>query len=314
MTDSGSLTSRGLAAHAGRPTAEVLDPGARTTIQDLGRPGHAHLGVPRSGAADRLAFTLANRLVGNAEDAPALETTLRGPTLRFTHAATVALSGADVDATVDGRPIAMHAPHRMRPGQVLRVGHATRGLRTYVAVRGGIDAPRTLGSASGDQLTGLGPPPLETGDCLPVGRLQLAAPSVDVAPVPTLSPRPVLRVVLGPREDWFAPDAVTALLSERFVVGTQVDRIGARLRGPLLTHRFSEQLRSEGMVAGAIQVPSSGDPILLLADHPTTGGYPVIAVVVEEDLPRAAQLRPGDEVRFGLRARVAGPPRTDRLV
>lgn len=287
-------------AAAGEPVAVVVDPGARTTLQDLGRPGQAHLGVPPSGAVDLAAFMLGNRLAGNTEDAPALETTLRGPTLRFVRAATVVLTGAPVDAQLDARPVAMHAPIPVRPGQVLTVGAATRGLRTYVAIRGGFDAPRVLGSVSNDELTGLGTPPLAEGDALRAGDLALAAPAVDVAPVPAVPPSPTLRVVLGPRDDWFAPDAVTALLTEAFVVTSSVNRIGARLDGPALTHREDAQLRSEGVVTGALQVPPSGNPILLLADHPTTGGYPVIAVVLRDDLPLVAQARPGDKLRFAV--------------
>jgi biotin-dependent carboxylase-like uncharacterized protein len=283
-----------------RPAAplEIIDPGSRTTIQDLGRPGYAHLGVPHSGATDRAAFTLANRLVGNAEDAAALETTIRGPEVKVLVPLTIALTGAEVDAMLDGRSLSMHAPIHVRAGQVLRIGAAKTGLRTYLAVRGGIKAPLTFGSASSDQLTGLGPPPLKAGDRLAVGSEALDAPTVDIAPVKRPSAEPVLRVVLGPREDWFAPDAITALLRAPFSVTPQVDRIGARLRGPELILRTADELRSEGMVAGALQVPPSGEPILLLADHPTTGGYPVIAVVVDEDLPIAAQLRPGNSVRF----------------
>lgn len=292
---------------------EVLDAGARTTIQDLGRPGHAHLGIPASGAADQESCTLANRLVGNAEGAAVLETTLRGPVLRFIAPATVALAGADVDAALDGRPVAMRAPFRIRQGGELRVGTAARGLRTYIAIRGGIDAPLVFGSASSDQLTGLGPAPLRAGDTLDLGTQALAAPMVDVAPVPTLGPEVTLHVVPGPRDDWFAPDALTALLTQPFAVGGQVDRIGARLTGPALTHRSTDELRSEGVVRGSIQVPPSGDPILLLADHPTTGGYPVIAVLVEAAQARAGQLRPGDVVRFRLRPGLPAEPRSEHF-
>ena len=293
--------------------ATVLDAGGRTTIQDLGRPGHGHLGVPPSGAADRASFTLGNRLVGNAEDAPALETTLRGPTLRFERAATVVLTGARVDATLDGRPIAMDAPFAVRPGEELAIGTASRGLRTYLAIRGGLLANRTFGSVSHDELTGLGTPVLVAGDGLRLDDLALDAPAVDVAPVRPLAEAPTLRVILGPREDWFAPDAVTALLTEAFEVTARVNRIGARLSGPPIVHREQAELRSEGVVAGSLQVPPSGDPILLLADHPTTGGYPVIAVVIDADLPLAAQLRPGGRVRFAEVPPPAQAPDTARL-
>lgn len=277
---------------------EVVAGGGRTTVQDLGRSGHAHLGVPPSGAADRRSFMLANRLVGNPEDAAGLETTMTGPVLRFSVAATIALTGARVDATLDGRPVAMDCPVRVPAAGVLAVGTATRGLRTYLAVRGGLTGEPVFGSLSSDQLTGLGPPPLVAGDRLAVGDGALTDPVVDVAPVRELAAEPVLRVLIGPRDDWFAPDALTALLTEPFRVQSQVDRIGARLAGPPLRWREARELRSEGMVTGALQVPPSGDPILLLADHPTTGGYPVVAVVVDDDLPLAAQLVPGMTVRL----------------
>jgi biotin-dependent carboxylase-like uncharacterized protein len=307
-------TSRGLLAPGSlADLVEVLDAGARTTIQDLGRPGNAGLGVPPSGAADLVAYTLANRLVGNGEGAPALETTLRGPTLRFDAPVTVAITGADVDATVDGRAVAMHAPFRVRIGEVLAVGQARRGLRTYIAVRGGLDAPLTLGSASHDELTGLGPAPLRAGDRLGLGPHALAAPSVDVAPVRAMAASPVLDLVPGPRDDWFAPDAMTTLLGNPYTVSDQVNRIGARLRGPELVRRTDDELRSEGIVRGSIQVPPSGWPIVLLADHPTTGGYPVIAVLTEASQPVAAQLRPGDVVRFRIPPGVPGAPRSEHF-
>lgn len=277
----------------------VLEPGARTTFQDLGRPGHAHLGVPVSGAGDRASLMLANRLVGNPEGAAALETTLSGPRLRAERALTVALTGAPVDAELDGRPVAMNAPVAVAAGAILTVGTARSGLRTYVAVRGGLAAPvEHFGSASADQLSGLGPAPLAAGDRLALAGLALAPPAVDVAPVAPPPAAPVLGVTLGPREDWFAPDALTSLLDAPFTVAPQLDRIGVRLRGPELPWRRRHELRSEAVVPGAIQVPPSGDPILLLFDHPTTGGYPVIATVAEADLAVAAQLRPGQRLQF----------------
>lgn len=288
------LTTRPGTAPAG---AEVIAGGSRTTVQDLGRPGFAHLGVPRSGAADPPALMLANRLVGNPEGAAALETTLTGPTLRFLRAASIALAGADVEATLDGRPQAMRALIAVRPGQLLELGSADRGLRTYLAVRGGIDVPHALGSASSDQLTGLGPAPLRAGDVLAFGASALALPSVGIAALPA-PVRGLARVRLGPRADRFAPDAITTLLSARWRATSAIDRIGVRLDGPALQLADDRPMRSEGMVLGAIQVPPSGQPIVMLADHPTTGGYPVIAVVEEADLPVLAQLRPGGAVAF----------------
>lgn len=282
---------------------EVLRPGAFTTIQDLGRPGHAHIGVPRSGAADRKALRLANRLVCNDASAAALETTLVGPRLLFHRRALVALTGAPVSS----RP--MNEPFEMEEGAVLEVGTAHRGLRTYIAFAGGIRAPLTLGSAATDVLTGLGPAPLARGDLLKIGeRGAKPTPWCGFGPSLPQKERPqalrgpdgtaVLRVISGPRADWFAPAAVTQLSRGSFKVSPQSNRIGVRLDGPELVRSRPGELPSEGLVPGSLQVPGDGRPILLLADHPTTGGYPVIAVVHSDDLCLAAQLRPGERVRF----------------
>jgi biotin-dependent carboxylase-like uncharacterized protein len=279
---------------------EVIDPGGLTTVQDLGRPGWAHLGVPPSGAVDRAALRLANRLVGNDEGAAALETTLRGPALRFDRPAVVALAGAPVPARAGERELAMHATEAVAAGEVVRLGTARTGLRTYLAVRGGIAAEPVLGSAATDLLTGLGPDPLAAGARLRLADRARAWPAATVAPVPALAPDPVLGVVAGPRDDWFAPAALDVLRTARWAVAPVSNRVGVRLTGPRLERVRDDELASEGVLAGALQVPPSGTPILLLADHPTTGGYPVIAVVVTADLPRAGQLRPGDEVRFAL--------------
>lgn len=272
---------------------EVIAPGMLTTIQDLGRPGWAHIGVPRSGAADRRSLRLANRLVGNDDDAPALETTLQGPELRAAMDITIALTGAPVDTAP------MNTPLALRAGDVLTVGMAQRGLRTYIAFAGGIDVAPLLGSVATDLLTGLGPAPLRRGDRLALrsGR-DSVAPAPELPPVAEIPDEPVLRIILGPRDDWFSAEAVTLLTNEPFTVTPASNRIGLRLDGPALLRSLADELPSEGLVPGAIQVPPSGHPILLLVDHPTTGGYPVIAVVRSDDLPLAGQLRPGQSVRF----------------
>jgi biotin-dependent carboxylase-like uncharacterized protein len=266
---------------------EVVRTGLLTTLQDRGRPGYAHLGVPPSGAADDRAYELGNLLVGNVPGAAALEATLEGPTLRFDGPATVAVTGG---ATI--------APHRVEQGGVLEVGRLRSGVRAYVCVRGGIDAEPTLGSRSTDLLTGLGPPPLRAGDVLGVGQ----DPPNPLGPATVLGrvlpAEPVLRVRLGPRADWFAPAAVEALCSEPWRVSSSSNRVGVRLEGPRLERSREGELLSEGLVTGAIQVPPSGQPILLLHDHPTTGGYPVIAVVRSDDLWLAGQLAPSMRVRF----------------
>lgn len=277
---------------------EVLDPGLLTLVQDLGRPGLAALGVGRSGAADRPALTLANRLVGNAEGAAALELTLGGLRLRFHRGAWVALAGAPAPLAVGARAAAAHSPVYVPAGAVLRVGQPARGLRSYLAVRGGIDLPPVLGSRASDVLSGIGPEKLTRGQKLPLGNEIAGDPVVDLAPVAELPEVPVLRVLPGPRQDWFTPHALAALCGSPYQVTPASNRIGVRLAGPRLDRAREGELPPEGMVGGALQVPPNGQPVLFLADHPVTGGYPVIGVVLAEDLPAAAQLRPGQRLRF----------------
>jgi biotin-dependent carboxylase-like uncharacterized protein len=276
----------------------VRKPGLLTTVQDLGRPGLAHLGVPTAGAADRRAFGLANRLVGNRPGAAALEITLAGPELELEAGGWIALTGGRVTAHLDGRPVPMDMAVRADPGQVLRVGSVTSGLRAYLAVRGGIDVPPVLGSRSTDTLAPVGPPRLEQGARLPVGDLAGGDPFRQVAPTPPVDPEPVLRTVRGPRDEVFTHDAVRGLIGAAWTVTSDSDRTGVRLDGPVLERRRRVELASEGMVEGSLQVPPDGHPILFLANHPTTGGYPVIAVVVGADLSLAAQARPGTRMRF----------------
>jgi biotin-dependent carboxylase-like uncharacterized protein len=276
----------------------VLASGLLTTVQDRGRPGWASIGVTRSGAADRQAAALANRLVGNDAAAAVLEVTVGGLQVQAGRTLLVAVSGAPAPVTVDGRAAPFDAPLTLRPGQVLGLGNPAVGLRSYLAVRGGIGVPPVLGSRSTDTLSGLGPAPLRPGDVLPVGALAAAEPVVDVAPVGAPSSRPVLRVLPGPRRDWLAPTAWTALTTEDWTVSPDSDRVGLRLAGPRLDRARTDELPSEGLVPGAVQVPPDGAPVLFLVDHPVTGGYPVLAVVTTDDLPAAAQLRPGDRVRF----------------
>jgi len=279
---------------------EVVRAGPLTTVQDLGRPGLAHLGVGHSGAADRPAARLGNRLVGNAESAATLEVTLGGLALRFGRTGTVALTGAPVPARVSGSAVAMHTPIVLNAGDTLELGLAERGVRTYVAVRGGVAVEPVLGSRSTDTLSGLGPPSLTDGTRLPVGDAVIGFPNVDVAPVPELPAEVLLRARRGPRDDWFTDEAPNALTSEPYEVTPQSDRIGLRLRGPALERQRTEELPSEGLVEGALQVTPDGMPVLFLADHPVTGGYPVIAVVDTEHIHLAAQARPGQMIRFRL--------------
>ncbi|MGW0819029.1 5-oxoprolinase subunit C family protein [Streptomyces viridiviolaceus] len=276
----------------------VVRAGALTTVQDLGRPGHAHLGVPRSGALDAPAAALVNRLVGDPPEAAVLETTLDGCALRPRSAVTVAVGGAPCRVTVDGRPVPWGAPVDVPAGALLNVSAADSGVRTYVAVSGGILVEPVLGSRSTDLLSGLGPPPLTDGAVLPLGRPREPHARVDVAPQPAPPAELVLRVTPGPRDDWFTPEAVRTFTSRPYRVSPASNRIGLRMDGPALQRARPGELPSEGMVLGAVQVPPDGRPVVFLADHPTTGGYPVIGVVRAADLPAAAQAVPGTPVRF----------------
>ncbi|MES4903922.1 MULTISPECIES: biotin-dependent carboxyltransferase family protein [unclassified Streptomyces] len=276
----------------------VVRAGALTTVQDLGRIGHAHLGVPRSGALDEPALRLANRLVGNPEGAAALETTLTGCAVRLRREATVAVTGAPCPVTVDGRPAAWGAPVRVRAGALVDVGAATHGVRGYLAFGGGVAAEQVLGSRSTDLLSGLGPPPLTDGAVLRLGAPVGPAPAVDAAPCPGPPRELVLPVALGPRDDWFTARALRTLATGEFRVSAASNRIGLRTEGPSLERAREGELPSEGMALGALQVPPDGRPVLFLADHPTTGGYPVVGVVPEPHLAAAAQAVPGTVVRF----------------
>ncbi|MDQ1043814.1 biotin-dependent carboxyltransferase family protein [Streptomyces sp. V4I2] len=276
----------------------VVRAGALTTVQDRGRPGHAHLGVPHSGALDGPAAELANRLVGNRPEAAVLETTLNGCAVRPRSTVTVAVAGAPCRVTVDGRPVAWGAPVRVPAGALLDVGAAVSGVRSYVAVSGGVAVEPVLCSRSTDLLSGLGPPPLTDGTVLPLGSPEVPHARVDVAPQPAPPAELVLRVTAGPRDDWFTAEAVRTFTSRVYRVSSASNRIGLRTEGPALERARSGELPSEGMVLGAVQVPPDGRPVVFLADHPTTGGYPVIAVVRAADLPAAAQAVPGTPVRF----------------
>jgi biotin-dependent carboxylase-like uncharacterized protein len=276
---------------------EVVRAGSLTTFQDRGRPGLAHLGVPPSGAADPLAYELANQAVGNEPGAAVLEATLVGPALQFAEAPVVAVTGAEAGATISGRPLDRGTPAHAAAGEVLELGACRDGVRAYISVRGGFAVEATLGSRSHDLLTGLGPAPLHDGDLLPVGPEPLPHAARVTAP-----PRgePVLTVIPGPRDDWFPAGALAALVETSWRVSTTSNRIGIRLEGPSLPRLDRGELLSEGLVTGSIQVTSAGQPILLGPDHPTTGGYPVIAVAVAHDLALAGQLGPGATVRFAL--------------
>ena len=278
----------------------VVAAGPLTTVQDLGRPGHAVIGVSGSGALDRGAIRLANRLVGNPEGAAGLEITVGGFSAVFDTDAWIAVTGAWGDVRVAGQPIDPNHAVAVAAGSLVEIGMASSGLRYYLAVRGGIDVPAVLGSRSRDILSGIGPAPVSDGDLLPVGvRPTVPVPGFDIAP---WSPPPLgaveVPLIVGPRDDWFSPTALDLLFTTTWAFGAASNRVGARLDGPPLARTGGGELPSEGMVAGAIQVPPSGQPTVLLADHPVTGGYPVIAVVASAALDVFAQLRPGQPLSF----------------
>ncbi|HEX5541406.1 MAG TPA: biotin-dependent carboxyltransferase family protein [Micromonospora sp.] len=275
---------------------EIIRAGALTTVQDLGRPGWAHLGVPRSGALDIPALRRANHLVGNPPGHAGLETTLTGCALRLRSPGTLAVTGAQARVRVAGQTVDLGRPVAVPEGAVVDIGPARRGVRSYVAVNGGIATDPVLGSRSTDTLAGLGPVPLRDGDLVPLGPATPLPPTSEPVPPPPAPEVLELPVRLGPRDDWFTPAAIETLLGTAYTISMMSNRVGARLTGTPLPRARTGELPSEGIVLGAVQVPADGQPLVFLADHPTTGGYPVIAVV--EEVAPLAQARPGTTVRF----------------
>lgn len=280
---------------------EVLSTGPLALLEDLGRRGHAGIGVGRSGAADRGALRLANRLVANPEELAAIEITFGGLGVVARGCDVwVAVVGASVPLRVDRSAEAARSVVLLRDGQQLSVGPPEHGLRSYLAVRGGFDVVATLGSRSADIMSDIGPGPLAVGDLLPIGPAPSDFPLLDHAPaIPRQKGIVTLGVVRGPRDEWIEdPDL---LVHTTWSASDRSNRVGMRLEGERLAYqpgREDEQLPSEGAYRGAIQVPSGGQPVVFLADHPVTGGYPVVAVVIDADVDRAAQVRPGQSLRF----------------
>ena len=282
----------------------VADPGLLTTVQDLGRFGYQRVGVPPSGPMDRAAFVVANRLVGNPDAAAALECTIKGPRLEVRQTAVVAVTGATMGFSVNGQEAAAWTAVCVRPGDVLGFQMASAGCRAYLAVAGGIDVPLALGSRATylrGRLGGLGGRGLQKGDALPVG-----APPPGAREGRTVLPalRPVYpaerecRVILGPQDDRFTPEGIRAFLEGPYDVTPQADRMGYRLKGPEIAHARGHDIVSDGIPLGGIQVPGEGQPIVLLVDRQTTGGYTKIATVIGADIGAIGQTRPGHRVRF----------------
>ena len=286
---------------------EVLDPGLLTTVQDAGRKGWARYGVPPSGPLDEVAFTAANVLVGNPPDAAALEITLTGPTLRVRRECLIAVCGATFDLWVGTLPVPTWHAVYVRAGQIVTFGTRRSGARAYFAISGGIALPPFLGSQATylpGGFGGLDGRALRAGDRLPLGDAtagNVVPRAGRVWPVdrrPPYTPQPTLRVVLGPQDDYFTAEGLATFLNSAYQLTPEADRMGVRLQGPPIAHRGSTGIVSDGVVTGSVQVPPDGQPIVMLADHQTTGGYPKIATVVRADLPLLAQCLPGDQIRF----------------
>jgi biotin-dependent carboxylase-like uncharacterized protein len=281
----------------------VLSPGSYTTVQDRGRTGYQHLGIPLSGVLDRFAFRVANLLAGNAEDCAVLEMTVIGPRLEALGEADVGLSGADLGATLNGKPVPLWTSFRVAAGDMLAIQQFKSGCRAYLAVTGGIQVPRVMGSRStyvGGKLGGFGGRPLRESDILSRGEGDLLKTPRQMPGqwIPEHTDPIVLRAVAGPQDDFF-DQGLDIFFSSTFSVSTKADRMGYRLQGPVITHRQAapKSIISEPSMPGSVQIPADGQPIVLLVEQ-TVGGYSKIATVISTDLARIAQAIPGDPVRF----------------
>jgi biotin-dependent carboxylase-like uncharacterized protein len=282
----------------------VQSPGMFTTVQDLGREGFGPMGISASGAADAMALRIGNLLVGNVEGSAGLEMTLAGGTFQFPNGAVFALTGSDFGAALDDAPVSLWTSFEARPGQSLRLGATRGGARSYLCVAGAILAPAFLGSASTHALSGLGGwegRALRRGDALPMGKPceKFRKRAVVSEALARFAPRNVLRVTEGPQFNWFPEASRQLFFSTPYSVAEESNRVGIRLEGsPVPASASSEEMITEGVSLGAIQVPPGGKPIIVFVEQQTTGGYPKIANVIAADLHKVGQLRPRDEIRF----------------
>jgi antagonist of KipI len=282
----------------------IIKAGMLTTIQDTGRWGFQSRGVPVAGPMDPVSHRLANALVGNDRDAASLEITLLGPELEFEDERLVAVAGADFELSLDDRPVASHAPFVVVVGSRLRFGARRLGARAYLAVSGGIAVPLTLGSRATHLVSaigGLNGRPVTAGERLPLGeptRAHGAALAPQTAVVPLPDHHALIRVLPGPQVEYFSADALDILQSAPYTVAPNSDRMGFRLDGPRLTHTRGADIISDATPLGVLQVPASGQPIVLMADRQTTGGYPKIATIIAADIAVAGQLAPSDTIGF----------------
>lgn len=283
---------------------EVLNPGLLTTVQDEGRFGYQAYGMPVAGAMDGYAYAVANILAGNAAGAAALEMTIAGGAYLFREGAYVSICGADMGASLDGKPLRNWSGFFVQAGSRLTFGTVLKGARAYLAVRGGIQVPLVMGSRSTyvrGLLGGYQGRPLDRGDVVSIVPPSGPDPlpfSLPADFIPQYGSPKELRVIPGPQEDHFTPDALETLFSGKYTLSPQWDRMGCRLEGPPLSHRAGADIISDGIGPGAIQVPGNGMPIILTADRQTTGGYTKIGSVIGVDLSILAQMKPGDEISF----------------
>lgn len=282
---------------------EIITPGLLTTVQDFGRVGVMKNGFTQNGAMDRYSMTVANRLCGNCDSAPVLEMTVLGVTARFTQDTVVCVSGADFGAKINDKPIKRNKAYKINNGDILSMGAAKSGMRAYLAVAGGIVGEYVFGSASTNLKFAFGGhfgKKLQSGDVLSIGTGAFPLGEFDKWEIPEseYSKDAQLRVVLGPQNEMFTDEDIRLFLSQEYEATVQSDRMGIRLSGEPLKSKNGMDIISDGIVFGSVQVPNSGEPIILMADHQTTGGYAKIATVISVDLPRASQLSAGNTVRF----------------
>jgi biotin-dependent carboxylase-like uncharacterized protein len=287
---------------SGPVTLVIVEPGPQTTVQDLGRPGHLRSGIPPAGPVDRRAFVLANRLVGNPDGAAGLECAFTGPRFQVAGASAIAVTGAEVPVSVNGQPAPRWTTLLLAPADVVKVGTARIGVRAYIAVAGGLDVPPVLDSRATylrGGLGGLDGRALRTGDRLRAFPAALPpVRGVRREAVPALEGEPTIRVVLGPQADRFTEEGIAALLEGSYEMLPESDRMGARLRGPRIAHARGHDIISDGTALGSLQVPGDGQPIVLLVDRQSTGGYTKVATVCSFDIGRIGQVKPGGRVRF----------------
>lgn len=287
-------------------TFEVIRPGMLTTVQDSGRHGYQKFGLTVSGASDPYAYRIANLLVGNVQSAAALEVTLMGLELKVLRPTIIAVTGADLDARVNGKPIPMWATVKAESGDTIKFSGCRSGCRSYLAVTGGIDVPVVLGSRSTDTvglIGGMDGRPLKKGDRLRTGDAtvqedELLRRRVHPGLIPEYPDQLDVRVILGPQEDAFTEQGLETFFTSTYKVSKDSDRMGCRLEGPKIEHVDDAGIISEGLFTGAVQVPQNGMPIVFLTGRPSVGGYTKIGGVISVDIPRLAQVKPGNTIRF----------------